>query len=298
MATRTDLFGVLFKELQIEEGFNVRYDYGDIQELANSILENGIQNPIHAYQKKGEINRYNLIEGHRRYKAVELLIKQKKINPEEFRIPMVKAKAMSDENRTLGLVTFNTGKPLTLLEESIVYERGQNFGMTPAEMAKKVGKSSTHISNCLLLITANLATRKMIIEGTVAATLVIDLLKSKTPKEVEEQLKAKKEEKTEQAAPEIPVVRKSNTASEDVPSKQDNTKTTGKDTKTLPEKKASRPVKITKKDLEGDKPKEVSYSRAQILTILDAFKDECKGYADRQVPIDIDIELWVQQNVD
>jgi ParB/RepB/Spo0J family partition protein len=298
MATRTDMYGILFEEIVVEEGFNIRYDYGNIQELADSIVENGITNPIHAYQKKGDINRYTLIEGHRRYKAVELAIKQKKLDPATFHIPMVKGKVVSDESRTLGLVLYNAGKSLTLLEEAMVYERLINYGMVAAEIAKKTGKSSTHISNCLRLVTANIATKKMIMDGVVAPTLVIDLLKTKEPKEVELELKGAVAGKAKESpVPEAPVKKGNEADGSDIPSKKDNTKTTGKNTKNLPEN-SGKAVKITKKDLREHKPKEKKFSRPEVLTILEQFKAECVEFQKGNIPIELDIENWLTINVD
>ena len=298
MATRTDMYGILISEVIIEEGFNVRYDMGNLQELADSIVENGIQNPIHAYTKKGDINRYTLIEGHRRIAAVQLAIKQGKLNPLEFRIPMVKGRNLSDIDRTYGLVTFNSGKNLTMLEEATVYDRLVNYGATATEIAKKVGKSPTHITNCLTLISANIATKKMVMDNVVTATLVIDLLKKKEPKEVEAELKTILAEKRNAAKEEhnVPApAKKDNAASEDVPSKQDNTKTSGADTRTLPEEKAKKAVRITKKDL-SDTPNEKKYGEAFVVTMMEALLEECKAYQTKGVPIDIDATLWFDQN--
>jgi ParB family chromosome partitioning protein len=298
MAERKDMYGLLFNEIVVEEGFNIRYDYGDIQELSNSIVENGITNPIHAYQKKGDINRYTLIEGHRRIRAVELAIKQGKLDAATFRIPMVKGKVVSDESRTLGLVLYNAGKALTLLEEAMVYERLINYGMAASEIAKKTGKSSTHISNCLRLCTANIATKKMIMDGTVAATLVSDLLKTKEPKDVELELKGAATEKKKEIA-EQPAKKESKKEadSSDVPTKQDNTKTTGKNTQEMSEN-SGKAVKITKKDLKESKPKEIKYNREQLATILESFLAECKAFQSKNVPIELDINTWIEVNLD
>lgn len=264
MATRTDLFGVLFSELAVEENFNIRYDYGNIQELTDSIAENGIQNPIHCYQKKGDINKYTLIEGHRRYKAIELGIQQKKIDPLTFRIPMVKSRPISDENRTLGLVTYNSGKPLTLLEEAMVYERLDKFGMSVAEMAKKVGKSSTHISNCLLLMAANIATKKMIMDNIVSPTLVISRLKEKDPAEVEKEIKEALKDKQADLEVDTTHAKSNSSTNADIPKKQDNTKFSGSDTRVMKES-SGKPIRITEKNL---KAKVHKYTKESILELL------------------------------
>ena len=42
------------KLISVKDGFNVRQDYGDIDELMNSILENGLKLPLRAYGKGGK----------------------------------------------------------------------------------------------------------------------------------------------------------------------------------------------------------------------------------------------------
>ena len=256
MATRTDLYGVLLEEILIEEGFNCRYDYGDLQELADSIVENGVRNPIHCYQKKGDINRYTLIEGHRRIRAVELAISQGRLNPKEFRIPMVKAKYMSDLDRALGLVTFNSGKPLHMLEEAIPYKRAQDYGASVAEIAKKVGKSTTHITNCLSLLTSTKQTQSLIKDGTVSATLVVSLLKKKEPSDVELDLLAAQAQK------------RMSDATQKFYEPVENSGSVESETNDGQEAAAEAPapkVKITAKNLAV---KEKKYTKTQLLEIL------------------------------
>ena len=57
---RKDLFIVDFSEVTLVDGFNVRYDYGDIDSLAESIRENGVKMPIRAYR---ENKKYQIVDG-------------------------------------------------------------------------------------------------------------------------------------------------------------------------------------------------------------------------------------------
>ena len=287
MATRTDLYGVLVSEVVIEEGFNVRYDMGDLQELCDSIVERGIMNPIHAYTKKGDINRYTIVEGHRRIAAVNLAIEQGKLDGATFRIPMVKSKPMSDIDRTLSLITFNSGKPLHMLEEATVYERAIAYGATEAEMAKRTGRSKTHVTNCLLLLTASKKTKKMIVDGSISSTQVINLLKKMQPSEVDTTIEdAVKRVKEERSAAKSEATKSKSSlfeddddgdlfpkekdaermyADDDIPYTIDNTKTTGKNTQELDED-SGEPIKITAKNLNAKK--NTSYKKEYILNLL------------------------------
>lgn len=59
---RTDLLWVDPVNLTVQEGFNVRYDYGDIDELAKSIIENGVKVPVRGVKDRGTDN-YILTDG-------------------------------------------------------------------------------------------------------------------------------------------------------------------------------------------------------------------------------------------
>ena len=286
MATRTDLFGILLEEVIIEEGFNVRFDMGDLRELMESIVELGIKNPIHAYQKKGDINRYTLLEGHRRIAAVKLAVSEGKLDAATFRIPMVKERNMSDVDRVLGLVTYNSGKPLHMLEEAAAYAKAVAYGATPAESAKRVGKSGTHINNCLLLLTAGKPTQNMIREAIVAPTTVLTMLRSKEPSVVDTELTDALNEKKETIRREKPqltlvneveFVRETKGDGEgDIPTEQDNTKVTGVSGMDTQLSESSKPIKLTKKNLDKE-PKAISYTKEYILNLLrtnDVSEDE------------------------
>jgi len=290
MATRTDLFGVLLEEIVIEDGFNVRFDMGDLRELMESIVELGIKNPIHAYQKKGDINRYTLLEGHRRIAAVKLAVSEGKLDAKVFRIPMVKERNMSDVDRVLGLVTYNSGKPLHMLEEAAAYQKAVAYGATPAEIAKRVGKSPTHIANCLILLTAGKPTQQMIREGNVAPTNVLSMLRTKEPSVVDKELADALTEKKEAIRKEKPqlsladyvdsmpsVLGGANTEDNDLPALEDNTKSAGVSGMDAQLSDSGKPIKLTKKNLDKKEPKAETYTKEFILKLLadnDVSEDE------------------------
>lgn len=284
---RTDLFKALRHEIILEDGYNGRDEYTDIPELADSIVENGIIQAVRAYQKKGDINRLTLISGHRRMAAVDLAIADGRLDPNEFKIPVIKVLNMSDIDKTLDLITSNSGVPLTALEKSNVYKRAEAYGCTPEEIAKKVGKSITTIKNLLLLNSASASTKKMIVDGMVSTTTVIGLLKKKEPKDVDAELKtaiAEKRAAITAASNLQPILAPVNVRNErdmedgEIPKQQDNVKTTGVSGMELPED-SSAPIKITKKNLDKTE-KILTYSKAFILDLLltKGVSDDEKAY--------------------
>src|SRR5688572_938905 len=88
-----------------DEKKNPRIEYGDIEELMNSILENGIRNPLKGYEKDGKIV---LKDGYRRMRAIKLALERgKKIE----RVPViVEKRPLNEEERTLEYILYNEGK--------------------------------------------------------------------------------------------------------------------------------------------------------------------------------------------
>ena len=176
-AKRKDMLQLPFSQIEIEIGFNVRFDYGDIDELANSIAENGVLVPLRGYKIRGE-DRYIITDGHRRYAAVKRL----EDRDEEYSrilIPfLVESTKQTEEDRIAGMWVFNSGKPLSILEKAFVVERLLDRGWTISDIAKKVGKSVTHIRDCKILCEAGVDLHNLIIEGKVAGTTVLEGLKS------------------------------------------------------------------------------------------------------------------------
>ncbi len=191
---KTAVLWVSPSTLTIEEGFNVREDYGDIASLAESIAENGIKVPLRVVEEKGSDLRV-VIDGHRRFKAIQKLLSE---GVENLFVPIMleSASGSSKEARTLSMITLNEGKPLTLLEEAEVYKRLENFGWTSEEIAQKVGKSATHIKNCFIVVSASKTLKKLITTGKVSASTVIETIKKEKSVEaaetlIEETLKTK-----------------------------------------------------------------------------------------------------------
>ncbi len=189
--------------LIVDEKKNIREDYGNIEELMNSIVENGVRNPVKAYtDKDGKIY---LREGFRRMRAVNLALKAgKKIE----RIPVIlDVRKMSEEERTLEFLINNDGKPFTMLEQSEVIKQLLNFGLKVTEVVSRTGKARGYIENLILLATAPAKIREYIKSGRISAHAVIQIMQAikgdeaKLIEEVEAAMKAAKDAGKNKATP-------------------------------------------------------------------------------------------------
>jgi ParB/RepB/Spo0J family partition protein len=185
-----------------DEKLNPRLDYGNIEELMLSILENGIRNPLKGYEKEGKII---LKDGHRRMRAVKMAIDQgKKIE----RVPIIiEKRPLNEEERTLEFLIYNEGKPLTMLEQSEVIRRLLNFGWKTTDVVKKTGKARGYIENLISLTAAPVKVLHYVREEKISAHAVIQIMAAmkgnaeKVIKEVEEALGRGKEAGKAKATP-------------------------------------------------------------------------------------------------
>ena len=130
------------KELKLSElvdnPYQPRLEYSqkELQELANTIKENGLLQPISVVKKE---NRYIIIAGHRRKRAFEILKKEK--------IPANLSEDIRDSDlRILATIENLTRVDLSLLEEAKAYSDIIASGVKIKELAKKLGKSESDIS--------------------------------------------------------------------------------------------------------------------------------------------------------
>jgi ParB family chromosome partitioning protein len=161
------------RNIVIVDGFNVRTDYGDIEALAGSILELGLQVPLIGKKVRGE-DKFELVDGHRRFKAIQYLL----ANGHD--VPYVKLTTFTgnEEERVLAMVTTGTGqKPLTEIEQAEAIKRLVNFHYKPEEIAKKIGKSVPHIYNMLTLANASRKVKELVISGDISGTTIVHIVR-------------------------------------------------------------------------------------------------------------------------
>jgi ParB/RepB/Spo0J family partition protein len=168
---KTDLHLVDIRIIEIQEGFNIRTDYGDMEGLVSSIREHGVIQPLRCFRKDG---RYFLIDGHRRHKACMVLVDE----GIDIRVAVVtEGKQVSQEQRVIDMMTLNEGKRLNPLEEAEAVNRLLNYGLQEIEISKKIGKTLTYISNLKLLYSAPEKIKMMVRSEQISSTLLLKLMR-------------------------------------------------------------------------------------------------------------------------
>lgn len=167
---RSDVLHLDSRIIQVIDGFNIREDYGNLEELAASIKENGLRNPLRGFKENGI---YYLTDGHRRLKAIQLL----NAMGHTMRVPFLTEKSPSPEKRVLDMYICNDGKRLTPLEESTLFARLENFGMTVKEISDKLGCTETHVYNMRILADIPTRLKNRVRNNEISATLVMNIVR-------------------------------------------------------------------------------------------------------------------------
>lgn len=120
------------------------FDQDEINELAQSIKENGLIQPI-ILRKAGNDDDYEIIAGERRFRAAQLI--------ELENIPAIVKKINNHEALELAIIENVQRSDLSMIEEAQGYKQLINeFSYTQEQIAKRVGKSRSHITNLLRLL--------------------------------------------------------------------------------------------------------------------------------------------------
>ena len=120
----------------------IKFSEESIQELANSIKEHGVIQPI-VVRNIGD--KYEIIAGERRYKASLLAGKQT--------IPAIINNLSDKDSSEVALIENVQRKDLTPIEEAISYKKILDMGyLTQETLASKLGKNQSTIANKLRLL--------------------------------------------------------------------------------------------------------------------------------------------------
>lgn len=160
-------------------GGNIRTDYGEkdgsLQELVDSIRENGIKEPIKGFRDPEDPERWIAVNGHTRLKACEILNKEGKVI--RAKIITIDSRSVSDEDLIFDMISSNAGRPLKPMEMAEAVRRLLNYGLEIGEIAKRFGKELVFVKNLELLSKAPKKFREMVSDGSIAYTLVLQTFK-------------------------------------------------------------------------------------------------------------------------
>lgn len=145
----------------------VHFDTEKLEELAASIAEHGVLQPIVVAPSEG--GRYVLVAGERRLRASRLAGKET--------IPAIVRSVSDQQSLELALIENIQRQDLNPLEEAESYLRLQHeFNLTQEEVAKKVGKSRPQIANIVRLLHLPQAMQDALVGGKITMSHARTLL--------------------------------------------------------------------------------------------------------------------------
>jgi ParB family chromosome partitioning protein len=175
---------VEYHELHVESlavvGDNVRSNVGDVTELAASIKEQGLIQPIVATMRaivdeNGEDDlgvRFVVVAGHRRLAAAKLAGLEK--------VPVI-LRTMDEQQRIEAMLVENLDRTdISPLDEARGYQRlTDEFSLSQRDIAAKMGRSQGHISKRLVLLELPEEIRKRVDSGGITISDAVELAKLK-----------------------------------------------------------------------------------------------------------------------
>lgn len=125
-----------------------------LEELTQSIRENGLVQPILLRRKNG--GRYEIVAGERRWRASQKAGLQ--------RVSAIVREVADDKLLEMALIENIQRQELNAIEEATAYQRLMNvLGLTQEEVAKRVGKDRSSVANYVRLLKLPDTVQKMLI---------------------------------------------------------------------------------------------------------------------------------------
>lgn len=153
--TEIDIFRIVPNPYQPR----LEFDKEKLSELADSIKEHGVIQPLVVSRKEG--NQFELIAGERRFQASKLAGLSK--------VPAIIREVNDQEKLELAIIENIQRHDLSPIEEAKSYAKLQEeFGMSQEELAKKLGKNRSSIANKLRLLTLSVEIQKAISKGRIS----------------------------------------------------------------------------------------------------------------------------------
>jgi ParB family chromosome partitioning protein len=149
-------------------------DAAALAELAASIQEHGVLQPILVRPKPKAPGRYEILGGERRWRAAQ----QARLHE----VPVIVRELDDRAAMAAGLVENLQREDLNALEEAEGYARlTEEFGLKQEGLAQAVGKSRSHVANTLRLLNLPPRVREMLRAGALSAGHARALLGAQDP---------------------------------------------------------------------------------------------------------------------
>lgn len=133
-----------------------------LSELANSIKEKGVIQPLIVRPDPDREGAYQIVAGERRWRAAQ------RANLHE--LPVLVRELTDTETLEIAIIENIQRADLNAIDEAAGYDQLMSrFGHTQEQLATALGKSRSHIANLLRLLTLSQPVRQLVSEGKLSA---------------------------------------------------------------------------------------------------------------------------------
>lgn len=164
-----DTFHLEIDKIETQAQVRVEFDDDKLLELATQIQNEGQRNPIEV--AKTGANKYLLITGERRYRALRLN------DAKTAKVTLIELPSNIQDRIILQLTENLQRDDLTALELASAFDSLASVGMTQAKIAEKVGKSAGWVSRYMALIDLPDFLKSLLEVGYTTDTLLIGILR-------------------------------------------------------------------------------------------------------------------------
>jgi len=134
----------------------------DLNDLARSVKEKGILQPILVRPVAGDPNAFEIVAGERRWRAAQLA--------KLHEVPVIVREMSDGEALELAIIENVQRSDLNAIEEAAAYhELIDRFAYTQDKLASEVGKSRSHVANTLRLLKLPESVKAMVRDGRLTA---------------------------------------------------------------------------------------------------------------------------------
>lgn len=162
------------------------FDQALLEELTASIKDKGVLQPIllrplpnRLAKKKKVSDSYQIVAGERRWQAA--------LNAGLDQMPALIRELSDQEVLEIGVVENVQRADLNPIEEAMAYQALKDqFGRRQEDIAKAIGKSRSHVANCLRLLTLPVLAREYLSEGKISAGHARAILSAPDPQALAE----------------------------------------------------------------------------------------------------------------
>ena len=138
------------------------FDKGDLNDLANSISEKGVLQPLLVRPDPDAEGRFRIVAGERRWRAAQMA--------KTHEVPVIVRDLSDDETLEIAIIENVQRADLNPVEEALGYQQLiDRFGHTQAALAKTIGKSRPYIANALRLLSLPDYVRDLLLDGKITA---------------------------------------------------------------------------------------------------------------------------------